>query len=188
MERRQPGDRAIRIYPKQFLLSTYGLDDKALGYYIKLVTLCEGEPVVPKATARAAAASPYLSRRYARDLEGWHLVAIEAGGIRLNEWDVPTSRWRLFGRPDHGEPIAAVSLVTVAEARVPLPKAVRDYVIDRDGRTCGICGRYVSPEEALDIDHIHPVAAGGTDDPDNLQVSHASCNRRKGARVLGGAA
>ena len=32
------------------------------------------------------------------------------------------------------------------------------------------------------IDHIHPIAAGGTNAPDNLQLLCARCNSRKGAR------
>lgn len=184
-DRRQPGDRAIRVYAREFLMATFGLDDKASGYYMTLVTLCESEPLVPTQIARAGADSPYLFRRYVRDLEDWNLAAKERAGVRLTEWGEPTDRWRWFGRSDNGEPMVAVSRLVVSASRVSLPKGLRDYVIDRDARMCGICGRYVAPDEALDIDHIHPVALGGTDAPDNLQVSHASCNRSKGARVLG---
>lgn len=33
------------------------------------------------------------------------------------------------------------------------------------------------------FDHIRPRAAGGSDKPDNLQLAHAACNKRKGAHV-----
>jgi 5-methylcytosine-specific restriction endonuclease McrA len=33
------------------------------------------------------------------------------------------------------------------------------------------------------FDHIRPRAAGGSEKPDNLQLAHAACNKRKGARV-----
>ncbi|MFN4224834.1 MAG: HNH endonuclease [Hyphomonas sp.] len=32
------------------------------------------------------------------------------------------------------------------------------------------------------FDHIRPRAAGGSDRPENLQLAHALCNRRKGCR------
>ena len=33
------------------------------------------------------------------------------------------------------------------------------------------------------FDHIRPRAAGGSDKPDNLQLAHAACNKRKGAHA-----
>jgi 5-methylcytosine-specific restriction endonuclease McrA len=33
------------------------------------------------------------------------------------------------------------------------------------------------------FDHIRPKAAGGSDRADNLQLTHAACNKRKGAQV-----
>jgi len=66
--------------------------------------------------------------------------------------------------------------------RRPLSRALRAYIISRDASVCGLCGQLVAPSE-IDIDHIHPRSLGGSDDPNNLQVSHARCNRRKGARV-----
>jgi len=57
---------------------------------------------------------------------------------------------------------------------------LRDVVVARDGGVCGLCGEVVS-DEALSIDHIVPVARGGTDELDNLQVAHRLCNSRKGA-------
>jgi 5-methylcytosine-specific restriction endonuclease McrA len=35
-----------------------------------------------------------------------------------------------------------------------------------------------------EIDHIHPVALGGGNDPDNLAVACIACNRSKGAKPL----
>lgn len=33
------------------------------------------------------------------------------------------------------------------------------------------------------VDHVHPKSAGGSDAIGNLQLVHALCNKRKGARV-----
>lgn len=66
--------------------------------------------------------------------------------------------------------------------RTALSPDTRRMVIARDGLMCGICGEDV-PADDVHIDHIRPVARGGTDDPGNLQVAHSRCNMRKGARV-----
>lgn len=46
---------------------------------------------------------------------------------------------------------------------------------------CVLCGEV--EQKKLAIDHIHPVARGGTDDFNNLQILCKSCNSRKGAKV-----
>lgn len=54
----------------------------------------------------------------------------------------------------------------------------RFEVFKRDEFTCQYCGRR-SPDVVLEVDHIMPVAIGGTDDPMNLQTSCWDCNRGK---------
>lgn len=66
--------------------------------------------------------------------------------------------------------------------RVKLPGWMRQQVIERDGYICGLCGGDVEPMD-VHIDHIWPVARGGGNSFDNLQVAHSSCNVRKGASV-----
>lgn len=60
---------------------------------------------------------------------------------------------------------------------------VRFEVFKRDDFTCQYCG-VRSPEVILEVDHIHPVSDGGTDEPINLITSCWSCNRGKGAVPL----
>lgn len=60
--------------------------------------------------------------------------------------------------------------------------AVAQYVRERDGDVCRRCGttdpgvpkgnRY----HAWDVDHVMPVADGGTDDPENLRLVCATCH------------
>ena len=59
----------------------------------------------------------------------------------------------------------------------------------RDGTDCGICGepvdmgaRYPNPS-GPSVDHVLPVARGGSDDPANLQLSHLRCNHVKSSRT-----
>ena len=69
-----------------------------------------------------------------------------------------------------------------AIGRVKLQRWLRRKVIDRDGHVCGLCGGQVTPDD-IHIDHIMPVALGGRDTLENLQVAHSTCNIRKGARI-----
>lgn len=52
---------------------------------------------------------------------------------------------------------------------------------DYDGRRT-IYEEVNGQSRALEVDHIHPVALGGTNDRGNLQVLCSDCNRRKGSR------
>jgi hypothetical protein len=66
-------------------------------------------------------------------------------------------------------------------ARSPLSKIIREFVLNRDDYTCGYCGSFIGPYE---VDHIHPVSRGGSDEFDNLICSCVSCNRSKGAKLV----
>lgn len=63
------------------------------------------------------------------------------------------------------------------------------YLAKRDGTDCGICGETVDlalrhPDlMSPSVDHIMPVALGGSNDEDNLQLSHLVCNLTKQARA-----
>lgn len=63
--------------------------------------------------------------------------------------------------------------------RIALPAATRSYVLNRDEHTCQTCGA----TENLTIDHIIPLAEGGTNDISNFQTLCQSCNSRKGRRM-----
>lgn len=69
-------------------------------------------------------------------------------------------------------------------ARERISKRTRFEVFKRDRFTCQYCGGK-PPEVTLELDHIHPVAKGGTNDILNLCTSCKECNRGKGAVPLG---
>jgi hypothetical protein len=54
---------------------------------------------------------------------------------------------------------------------------VREYLLDKWGRTCAYCGITNVP---LEVEHIIPKSRGGTDRVSNLTLSCKSCNRNKG--------
>lgn len=66
--------------------------------------------------------------------------------------------------------------VTKDAKRKPLPITLRQSILDRDGHACTYCG---GTDEPFHIDHVIPVAKGGSDDPANLTVACAQCNLSK---------
>ena len=72
-----------------------------------------------------------------------------------------------------------------------IPAEVRDQVFERDGGQCtfvGINNHRCTSTQALQIDHIVPVALGGTSTADNLRLLCAKHNRAEAERLLGTAA
>lgn len=67
--------------------------------------------------------------------------------------------------------------------RKALTKKIRFEVFKRDKFTCQYCGRS-APDVVLEVDHIKPVAEGGSNDVMNLITSCFDCNRGKGKREL----
>lgn len=68
--------------------------------------------------------------------------------------------------------------------REAISKKLRFDVFKRDGFCCGYCGAHPSETVILEIDHIHPVIEGGTNEIDNLLTACFDCNRGKGPRLL----
>jgi hypothetical protein len=59
---------------------------------------------------------------------------------------------------------------------------VRAEVFNRDRWVCGICRKKVDPDlrhpdpMAPSLDHVLPIAEGGTNEPANLRLTHLRCN------------
>lgn len=47
---------------------------------------------------------------------------------------------------------------------------------------CFVCGRHVEECDAT-LEHIKPLAKGGTDDMANLSISHWKCNNERGCKA-----
>jgi hypothetical protein len=65
--------------------------------------------------------------------------------------------------------------------RLTLSAAQRAEIYARDGEVCAYCA---STEGPFHIDHVEPVARGGTNDPANLCVACKDCNLSKGAKSV----
>ncbi|MGL5806094.1 MAG: HNH endonuclease [Xenococcaceae cyanobacterium] len=62
--------------------------------------------------------------------------------------------------------------------RIPIPPEVKKYVLERNKYQCQSCGR-CDRETKLQIDHIIPLAKGGSNDISNLQTLCSHCNQKK---------
>lgn len=70
----------------------------------------------------------------------------------------------------------------MTKQREIIPQSIRFEVFRRDDFTCRYCGS-VSPDATLHVDHVHPVAAGGTDSIDNFVTACSDCNFGKSAKT-----
>ena len=71
----------------------------------------------------------------------------------------------------------------MASKRKSIAKSIRFEVFKRDGFRCQYCGSS-APEVVLQIDHIIPVAEGGTNEIINLITSCVDCNSGKSSKML----
>lgn len=141
------------------------------GLFMALVPilLAQGGQRGPFAAARLSLAE--LARIVRSDIETVR-AALDVG-IRTGAF---------IRRREHGGGLVHLDVAIRAHWRPYLSPVIRANVLERDGRVCGICGEEIAEGDELHIDHIKPLARGGSNDFDNLQPAHGSCNRRKGAR------
>jgi len=73
----------------------------------------------------------------------------------------------------------------MATRRKPISPKLRALVLSRDGSRCLMCGAKAGDlGVTLEVDHVVPVADGGTDDLDNLATLCQPCNRGKSSLRL----
>jgi 5-methylcytosine-specific restriction endonuclease McrA len=60
-------------------------------------------------------------------------------------------------------------------------------IFDRDAGRCHLCGKRVDPKLrwpdpwSQSVDHLIPIARGGTHEPRNVALAHLRCNQSRGA-------
>lgn len=68
----------------------------------------------------------------------------------------------------------------MSQGRTSLSARARFTILERDRFQCRYCGR--GPDAVqLEVDHVVPISAGGTNDPSNLVTACKPCNRGKSA-------
>jgi len=74
---------------------------------------------------------------------------------------------------------AALAGESAERRREPIPRAVRLAVFERDGGRCVECGSGFD----IQYDHVIPLALGGANTVQNLQILCAPCNQAKGGTL-----
>ena len=87
-----------------------------------------------------------------KKLKGFRVVDLDAGMVMAGK---NSTKRRMFSEPE------------------------RMAIYNRYKGRCGICGKFV-PFDAFTVDHIIPLAKGGTNAMENLQCAHSWCNLVKG--------
>ena len=65
-----------------------------------------------------------------------------------------------------------------------IPSKLRAKIAEESRYRCGYClVQQIAINCLLEVEHIIPTAAGGTDDEENLWLSCTACNRYKGTQV-----
>jgi 5-methylcytosine-specific restriction endonuclease McrA len=66
----------------------------------------------------------------------------------------------------------------------------RNEIGHRDGWRCHLCAGPIDPQlsglamDGPQLDHLVPIARGGTDESGNVAIAHRRCNSARGARLL----
>lgn len=67
-------------------------------------------------------------------------------------------------------------------------RAIKLRVLERDNFTCAYCGTEVidsqTSKQGWSVDHIIPLALGGSNDESNLVVACRLCNSKKGTKTI----
>lgn len=86
---------------------------------------------------------------------------------------------------ESGSARARSQLRRARKAARPTEKFTDQEIFERDGWRCGICGRRISRRRrwpdplSVSLDHIVPLALGGSHTRANAQASHLRCNQQK---------
>ena len=96
----------------------------------------------------------------------------------------PRKNYCSFGKEKYADGLTLLNkwLALAKPKRQPIKPSLRFEILKRDGYRCQMCGVTAKDGATLEIDHIHPVSKGGTNNPDNLQVLCRDCNAGKGAQ------
>lgn len=100
---------------------------------------------------------------------------VTRGNLETEDWSARKvgNRWQIKPYRHEGN----------ATPRKAIDDFTRGVVYGKTGGKCWHCQIDILPG-AFDVDHLIPLAAGGSNDIGNLVPSCVSCNRRKGSKVM----
>lgn len=152
----------------EIMCERYGNSSVVVLLYLMANAAERGETGRATGSTAALAKSAFVTKTLA---VGAVNLADEVGYLKVKHIDRETFDVRLL------------SPIFVPRRRPPIPRRLRKFIFERDNYVCGICQKPIEPGDAIHVDHIFPWSKGGSDEPDNLQAAHGSCNVRKGARI-----
>jgi hypothetical protein len=89
-------------------------------------------------------------------------------------------KWRRRERQlERARAVVATESLPRQPHRVLIAREVKEEVFRRDRDRCVECGS----DFDIQYDHVIPVARGGSNEVDNLQILCATCNRKKGTSL-----
>lgn len=94
----------------------------------------------------------------------------QAGPVTVRRADGSTDEQPAYGAHEYQE---------LVKVRWRAPESVRAKILKRDHGRCRYCGS----EDSLTIDHVVPIAMGGSNRLRNLVACCSPCNTKKGANV-----
>ena len=120
-------------------------------------------------------------------LWGWRMLATRVSGAvdaKPLPGPPPIDPAIFVGIPSVPRPGVSKPPSTGPTPRIPISARVKRLVRMRDRNTCRNCGVHASaPGVVMHIDHVIPLAEGGTNALSNLQLLCAKCNLAKGKKT-----
>lgn len=141
-----------------------------------------------KIIARVSAAywaDPEPKKAYVREYQKTHVVGAvrDAKNAKNREryhanpvYEKERSRRYQQANPDKWRQYTAVRRARIGDGT----QATSEHIKELMGESCAYCGSCKN----IEVDHVIPVARGGTHTPDNLVAACRRCNRSKGAKML----
>jgi hypothetical protein len=119
-----------------------------------------------------------------RRMEGLLLECGECKRMRPRGWFTRKGRWWSSLCRECRKPVKAAAAATRRTrlmGRGTYRAADVHAAMKRQGGRCAICGGMML--EGYHVDHRVPLARGGMNTADNIQLTHGICNLRKGAKL-----
>jgi CRISPR/Cas system Type II protein with McrA/HNH and RuvC-like nuclease domain len=135
--------------------------------------VCQSEDRFPSGSCRPCAKrralSPDERREYQRK---WYAKNKEKHNERRNRWlnSSPAKKRDINRQKDHKKRMAPGKI----------SKGINERLFAEQMGVCTCCGDMLGNNYHLD--HIMPIALGGTNEDQNLQLLRAECNMKKGAK------